>query len=376
MSRQQVKSGARSARTWFPVVMGCSAILAGCGSGTSSAVGPGGYLSSDATEVAFIQLTTAGNNLSGSFDYLGIEKSSDPYTLTPISESITGVEHGNDLSFSVGGIGSKTLTGSKDGKGIVVEFQQSDGTIQTIRFVPASVAAYNVDVEKLRSRIDAEQEAATLKAQRQAASEAAQQQKQEREQQAAAAAAAKEEALNSEASAVADEIQTISSDVKALEGLSSFTADLNSLASDLATMKSDLATEESDDVDAAANNECGNVASDAGNVGSDQGNIGSDSGSLDSDIASASEPITTVENDLTTLKNDEATFVAALASDQGAPLTGPDPTAAEVNAAEQSATNQLAAAQGAIATAKSQQSADTNAAATLDQQANSIAGAC
>jgi hypothetical protein len=46
-------------------------------------------------------------------------------------KKIPGVEHGNDLSFSVGGIGSKTLTGSKDGKGIVVEFQQSDGTIQT-----------------------------------------------------------------------------------------------------------------------------------------------------------------------------------------------------------------------------------------------------
>jgi hypothetical protein len=149
--------------------------------------GPRGLLGNDATSVVFIQWTeTSGGQLSGSV--LAVEVANpnqDPYTLTPLSYSLTGIRSGSRVSLTISAL-SATWTGGLYGSDLALDIPQSDGSLETLTMIPGTADDYNRAADTLRSRVASQKAAADQAAQAKAQQQAAAAQQAQQTQDAAA----------------------------------------------------------------------------------------------------------------------------------------------------------------------------------------------
>jgi len=120
----------------------------------------GGYIAASKTEVLFIQLTVAGNELSGSAQESYIDTSG----ISPILESahygLSGVKQGRDVSVSIQDSGN--YSGTLVNGVLTLSIPQADGSLSPVAFTYASVAEYNQDVNVLRQEIQREEHSFNL----------------------------------------------------------------------------------------------------------------------------------------------------------------------------------------------------------------------
>jgi hypothetical protein len=177
-------------------------------SSPSTRQGPPGWLGTSASTVLFLQWTQgSGGALNGSVELVAVQDpTSDPYTVTPASYSVSGVRAGSTVSFTVhGGLGfTQTWDGQFRGsKELDLNVPQRTGALQTYVLSPATTDGYNNAAGLLQEQVAAQKAAADraaadARAQQQQAAALAQQQQQQaaalaqqqREQAAAQAAAA------------------------------------------------------------------------------------------------------------------------------------------------------------------------------------------
>ncbi|MCY0903162.1 MAG: hypothetical protein OWU32_13455 [Firmicutes bacterium] len=120
----------------------------------------GGYLLASKTEVLFIQLTVAGNVLSGSAQESYIDTSGLNPTLESAHYGLSGVIQGRNVSISIQNSGnySGTLTNGI----LTLSIPQSNGNLATAPFTYATVAHFDQDVDVLRQEIQRQEHSLDL----------------------------------------------------------------------------------------------------------------------------------------------------------------------------------------------------------------------
>ncbi len=239
---------------------------------------------------------------------------------TPITASVNGSE----VTFT----GLQQDTGTLAGGQLSLQVLQSDGSLATDTFSPATQDQFNSAASTLNNQAASDNSVA-LQQQAQASSASA-----------SAAASA------SQASANAGAEQTAQKDLATVQGIN-FTADTNSLNGDAATANTDLGTVKSD----AANGQgqdCNNVdpvGTDVDGVVTDANEMTSDlSGGITFDISTARQDVSALQDDVTGLRN--------------AGLPVPSGASAAISSAQSAISTVVSTANGDI----SQENADVSAA--------------
>ena len=260
-----------------------------------------GYLAVPTNQVAFIEFTRSGGQISGTvqFAYLSSDGSQVETSDGPIDGKISGssvtINDENNVITTSG-----SVSGTFQGSDLVLAFPQQNGQLTPISFSPASVADYNNALTTLQNQ--ANQAAST-----QQAAAAAQQ---------AAAAAATAEARRQQA--IANGSQGVSSDENSISSDSSTLAqDEQTLSSDVSTVQGDLRTVQQDLAQTAsdARSDPSGVCDDAGGVQDDQGSMEDDQGSYQDDVSSDQSDTSSVEQDMTSLRRDWSILSAAESAD-------------------------------------------------------------
>ena len=139
----------------FPVVvLAAAALAAGCG-GKDEPKGPPTPLPSylalypraKPVAVYFLQWEQAGDEVDGTLTVAYPNTSAEVSTRT---EPVTGEIGDGEISLDVGTDPTQEWKGTRSGRTITFEAELSDGTTQTLTFVPAELAAYRRAVERLR----------------------------------------------------------------------------------------------------------------------------------------------------------------------------------------------------------------------------------
>jgi len=242
-----------------------------------------GYLAVPTNQVAFIEFTRAGNQISGTvqFAYLSSNGSQMETNSGPIDGRISGssvtISDENNVITSSG-----SVSGEFDGSQLVLAFPQQNGQLAQVVFSPASVSDYNKAAAALQDQ--AEQTAAS--------------------QQAAATQQAAENKVNADASAVEQDLSNLPSDQLSLsQDVSSLKGDLQTEGSDLKTTQKDDANVEVEAKQYPGGND-GQVCYDASNVAYDASTVSYDSSSVSYDLTAIQDDISTVQGDTFQLQDD------------------------------------------------------------------------
>jgi hypothetical protein len=129
-------------------------LAAGCGGKDEPKVSPTplpSYLALFPREmpvaVYFLQWEQAGNDVDGTLTVAYPNTGSEVSTQT---QPVTGEIDDGEISLDVGADPTQEWKGTRSGRTITFEAELSDGTTQTLTFVPANLAAYKRAVERLR----------------------------------------------------------------------------------------------------------------------------------------------------------------------------------------------------------------------------------
>ncbi len=113
---------------------------------------PSGYLSSDDTEVVFVQWTRTEGSLFGSLQLASLSDDSSR-ELDNTNVPFTGVVSGKSVTLTIGGsFGSTSWSGQLNRDELMLTHPSSTGALETTRFHKASVDAFNIEVSRLRER--------------------------------------------------------------------------------------------------------------------------------------------------------------------------------------------------------------------------------
>jgi hypothetical protein len=158
---------------------GAGLLLAACGGGTTAQIGPTaallapGYLSSSTDEVGFIQWTTQGSSVSGSYNRVYTTGGVPNQTTQTVQGTAGGTVNGSRVSVNISGQGPDF--GNLGGGALTINFPQRDGTLRALSFRPATADDYNRAVLGLQDQV-ASANSAEVQRERAAAAQAAQQQ--------------------------------------------------------------------------------------------------------------------------------------------------------------------------------------------------------
>jgi hypothetical protein len=121
----------------------------------ASSVIPSGLLASGSTSADFLQITQAGNSVSGTETYYQYDQDSSGsvYAIAPQAstgtEAVSGIVEGTAVQLN---IGTDTYTGSLNADGALdLEIPQSDGSLSVQHFVPATIDDYNAAIAPLQT---------------------------------------------------------------------------------------------------------------------------------------------------------------------------------------------------------------------------------
>ncbi|MHB8488858.1 MAG: hypothetical protein ACYDC4_06695 [Candidatus Dormibacteria bacterium] len=108
--------------------------------------------------MAFVQLTVAGNSLSGTFDVATLNGTQ----VQTEHEALSGSESGQSVTLTfAGGLGTTTnVSGGISGDTLVLNIPQSTGQIASATFAPSDVNAYNDALSALQAQAAAQSQAA------------------------------------------------------------------------------------------------------------------------------------------------------------------------------------------------------------------------
>jgi hypothetical protein len=320
-------------------VLSALGALVACGGASTAAtttLASRGYLFTTATEAEFIQLTVASTNLSGTLDVVELAGT----TTTSQHDSFTGSETGQSvtLTFSQGFGSIVNISGASSNGALVLNFPQSDGSLNSTAFVPSTIAAYNTALVQLQG------EAATAQASQAAAVEQAQ----------------LDQAVTSAAQKVEADISRLQSD-----GFGS-----TSLSADLQSQQSDLATMRADEVTARNETDSAQRCADGTQVVADSTQVQADATQVQSDQSSVESTVQGLQSDINSADTDLAALHQALAQDPA--YSGTLPTASDVATAiapvQQAIKTNVTAANAAVSKANAVSASAEKEATTFQQQ--------
>jgi hypothetical protein len=319
---------------------------------------PDGYLTTDATDVVFVQWQEdQSHHLSGSWQQ--IQENTADQTVSSTDVGITGVIDGSHITITFTELGTNyTLLGTLSGDNSTLTLQVPDqnGYIGTAVFHAASVADYNNAAAQLRQGAAA-QAAATQSAQATAATQAASAQA------TASAQSSLDGAVTNANEQLSSAFNTLNADVQSLAGDSDFSNALNAYAKDWAQMQTDYAKEQSDYANGCGVNgyNATVVAYDASVVSYDLGVIQYDDGTLNYDQTGMNNALASVQSDMTAVQSDWQTLQSAVAADTTGSVAAQF-SASDVNGAVGKAQSQVTASNKALSAAQ-------GSAAQYDQEA-------
>lgn len=145
----------------LPIAMIMGLLLTGCSSlstvGSTATQATHGYLAraQDQSWADYLVLTRDGNSLSGTVDTGTLSGQ----TVKTNHGALNGTTDGSSITLSTGVLGTN-LTGSYQGNNVVLAIPQSNGTLESVPFVPSSQQNYNNLVNGMWQKANAAQVAA------------------------------------------------------------------------------------------------------------------------------------------------------------------------------------------------------------------------
>lgn len=233
----------------------------------------------------FIQWTRTGNAVTGTLSeaYTNL---SDPTQAQSESHPFTGVISGSSVTLTLDS--GDNWNGTLNGSGITLSYTNSDGSLQTFDFRPASVADYNAAVAAVQGTAAGAQK-------RQAQREAVAQLKQR---------------IEDEGSTVANDMQQLMQDVASARN------DLSGMADDVATTATDTngtyKAMQSVLAEAAKypGGNYGGVCADADGVTADADGVSADNDGVSADMQSLDYDLNSIAGDISKLSEDSRAFQA------------------------------------------------------------------
>jgi hypothetical protein len=92
--------------------------------------------------------TVTGDSAHGNIT--GSQLDSSGTTIDTSTLSFTGVISGSSVTLKLGG-GTRSVSGTVTSGQLQIELPESDGTIQSVDFVPGTAGAFNSDVAKIQA---------------------------------------------------------------------------------------------------------------------------------------------------------------------------------------------------------------------------------
>jgi hypothetical protein len=306
---------------------------------TSTTDGQQAYLAPDMATVVLVRWTVSKGILTGTLDLSQLTSDVSGRQL-----AITGTLRGDNVSFDVSGT---TWTGTLDATALVMHIPQPDGSLQTVRFEPGDIEAYNAAVAALHGQGEANAQA-TADA-RNAAN-------------AAQAVATADQRLGSDLDILASSRQGIASDAV-------LTGDIGAATTDLATARADYKIVQQ----SVSAHDCGTAGGDAATVGSDAATVDSDAATIDSDLATIESDVTGIQQTLSAVNTD---FAALKQASLASPSSHVQHTQTQVYAEIDKTDKAIRGARAAGAAAKKLVASVASQAHQVADQAQALADGC